>query len=277
MSHVTGTAMSIRSDLWAACTESERASLLESATLVRLTAREVLIEQGAAADCMFVVRSGELEVLDRGPQGAQRAFAELKSGDVVGEQVALEYGGRVRNATVRARTPAELLRIPYAALEPILARRERFRAQFRALGRERSRERIAEFVSQVDAASLRRFIEGAPFVDVPAGETIFTEGDTQSDLAYVIVSGEVAVEAHDGSATRVVAVLGSGEWLGERGVLNQVARAASATRSSLREWSRSRARGCARRSPRARRCRPTSARSCAPTTSPISGTSRATR
>ena len=229
MSHVTGTALSIRSDLWAACTESERASLLESATLVRLTAREVLIEQGAAADCMFVVRSGELEVLDRGPQGAQRAFAELKSGDVVGEQAALEYGGRVRNATVRARTAAELLRIPYAALEPILARRERFRAQFRALGRERSRERIAEFVSQVDAASLRRFIEGAPFVDVPAGETIFTEGDTQADSAYVIVSGEVAVEAHDGNATRVVAVLGSGEWLGESAVLNQVARTASAT------------------------------------------------
>lgn len=229
MSFVTGTAMAIRSDLWAACTGSERASLLESATLVRLTAREVLIEQGAPADCMFVVRSGELEVLDRGPQGAERAFAELKPGDVVGEQAALGYGGRVRNATVRARTPAELLRIPYAALEPILARRERFRAKFRALGRERSRERIATFVSRVDAASLRRFIEGAPFVDVPAGGTIFTESDAEADSAYVIVSGEVAVEAQDGAATRVVAVLGSGEWLGERAVLNEEARTTSAT------------------------------------------------
>lgn len=60
---------------------------------------EMIVRQGEAGDCMFVIQSGEVEVLRR--DGAQEfCLATLRSGDFFGEMALFER--EVRSASVRA-------------------------------------------------------------------------------------------------------------------------------------------------------------------------------
>jgi len=60
---------------------------------------EMIVRQGEAGDCMYVIQSGEVEVLRR--DGAQEfCLATLKSGDFFGEMALFER--EVRSASVRA-------------------------------------------------------------------------------------------------------------------------------------------------------------------------------
>lgn len=85
---------------------------------VSFTAGQTIVEQGAAADCMYVVRSGEVEVLRRRPDGRQRVIATLGAGDHFGE-IGLIKELR-RTASVRARTGVELLELPLDAFRAII-------------------------------------------------------------------------------------------------------------------------------------------------------------
>ena len=60
---------------------------------------EMIVRQGEAGDCMYVIQSGEVEVLRR--DGTQEfCLATLRSGDFFGEMALFER--EVRSASVRA-------------------------------------------------------------------------------------------------------------------------------------------------------------------------------
>ena len=59
---------------------------------------DVIVRQGDLADCMYVVQSGEVEVVQATDGGEQR-LALLGSGDFFGEMAMFEK--EVRSATVR--------------------------------------------------------------------------------------------------------------------------------------------------------------------------------
>lgn len=77
----------------------------------RLDAGEVLVEQGAAGDTLFVLLDGIVRVTVDG-----EAVAELGPGAVMGERAALE-GGR-RTATLTAVTPCRVAVAPVADVDP---------------------------------------------------------------------------------------------------------------------------------------------------------------
>lgn len=70
--------------------------------------REVIVRQGEAGDCMFVIQEGEVEVL-REESGKELVLAVLKEGDFFGEMAIFER--QVRSATVRAKGEAFVLTI----------------------------------------------------------------------------------------------------------------------------------------------------------------------
>ena len=74
---------------------------------------EVVIEQNAPSDSMFIVLSGDFQVIRK-----KRAIAVLRAGDSFGEIGPLL--GVTRTATVRASSPSELLEIPQRSLRHIL-------------------------------------------------------------------------------------------------------------------------------------------------------------
>jgi len=81
-------------------------------------AGEPVVEQGALADSLYVVDSGELAVLVDDGDGARVEVGTLSAGDAFGEMALLT--GEPRTATVQARTEASLYRIDKDALAPLL-------------------------------------------------------------------------------------------------------------------------------------------------------------
>jgi CRP-like cAMP-binding protein/flavin-dependent dehydrogenase len=67
---------------------------------------EEIVRQGEAGDCMYVVESGQVEVV-RGTNGREVRLAEGGTGDVFGEMAIFQR--QVRSATVRALSPTRVL------------------------------------------------------------------------------------------------------------------------------------------------------------------------
>ena len=70
-----------------------------------MRAGEWMMREGEAADRMFIVASGRVEVIDEGPP--EVLIRVVRRGDMLGELALLQAG--TRSASVRARRDTELL------------------------------------------------------------------------------------------------------------------------------------------------------------------------
>jgi signal transduction histidine kinase len=98
--------------------EPELRRLVAMGEIVDLENGAPLIVEGDAADALYVVLTGELEVTKRSGS-ADVPLARVGPGALQGEIAALEGGRRL--ASVHAATPAEVLRIPISAVRSLLA------------------------------------------------------------------------------------------------------------------------------------------------------------
>jgi CRP-like cAMP-binding protein len=85
---------------------------------------EAIIRQGEMGDCMYVVQSGRVEVVQSSEHGEQH-LAFLETGDFFGEMAVFEK--EVRSATVQAAGKARVLKVDKKTLlrrireDPLLA------------------------------------------------------------------------------------------------------------------------------------------------------------
>jgi NTE family protein len=86
--------------------------------LVRLKRGELLIHQGDAADCMYTIVSGRLELTARTDDGGERYMGELGSGETVGETGLVDDQPRMSN--VRAIRDSQLVRISPRGFERLV-------------------------------------------------------------------------------------------------------------------------------------------------------------
>ena len=87
----------------------------------RLDAGEVLWHEGEPGESVALILEGTVEVVHLAPQGEEVVLRTVEHGAVVGEIAGTD--GRARSATVRARTPVRLLKIPAADFRQLLRRR----------------------------------------------------------------------------------------------------------------------------------------------------------
>lgn len=87
----------------------------------RLGSGAVLWREGDPGDSVAVLLEGLLEVVHEGPGGEEVVLRTLESGAVVGEIASTD--GRTRSATVRARTPCRVLKVPAPEFRALLRRR----------------------------------------------------------------------------------------------------------------------------------------------------------
>ena len=87
----------------------------------RLSAGEVLWHEGDPGESVALVVEGTIEVVHLAPEGEEVVLRTVEHGAVVGEIAGTD--GRARSATVRARTPVRLLKIPAADFRQLLRRR----------------------------------------------------------------------------------------------------------------------------------------------------------
>ena len=141
-----------------------QAELAAASRSVRVRAGEWLFRQRDAADSVYVVRSGRLEVVAEGQP--DRVIRVLRRGDVVGELAMLRQG--VRSASVRARRDSELAELSREQFEALITGVPSFAlALIRTLGAE-----LADSHAPAWTASLPRSIAvvglepGAPSAEI---------------------------------------------------------------------------------------------------------------
>jgi CRP-like cAMP-binding protein len=77
------------------------------------------LEEGAAGDCLYIIKKGEVEAFTESPRGEILTLARLKEGDFFGEISLLT--GRPRTASVKALRPVELARLNKKDFDQIAA------------------------------------------------------------------------------------------------------------------------------------------------------------
>ena len=103
--------------LFGALSEDVLGHLASSLSVVTPSAGDVVFREGDEARDMFVLVSGEMEVLKRSKRGIEARVALLGPGDWFGEMSIVDV--QPRSATVRALAPSRLLRITAGDLDAL--------------------------------------------------------------------------------------------------------------------------------------------------------------
>lgn len=98
-----------RSPLFEMLSDAEIEVLSDLSRLRKFAAGEVVFSEGEAGEALFVLQSGEVEVLTRGAGGAEAVLATLGPPASFGEMSLVDR--EVRSATVRARTECSALQL----------------------------------------------------------------------------------------------------------------------------------------------------------------------
>ena len=86
---------------------------------------EEIVRQGQTGDCMYVVQSGQVEVIQLSGDGKEQHLAFLESGDFFGEMSV--FDNEVRSATVSSSGESRVLKVDKRTLlkrikeDPLLA------------------------------------------------------------------------------------------------------------------------------------------------------------
>ena len=134
-----------RVDLLRPLSAADREALRGRLVHTLFAAGEPVVEQGALADSLYVVDSGELAVLVDDGDGARVEVGTLSAGDAFGEMALLT--GEPRTATVQARTEASLYRIDKDALAPLLKDRPQLAVEISRLMEGRRQKTQAALAS----------------------------------------------------------------------------------------------------------------------------------
>jgi len=187
------------------------------ATIV-LAKGDNLFHQGDAADRIYVVVTGRLEVVLERADGVQH-IARVAKGAVIGE-IGLIAGG-TRSATVRAVTACELVSIEAEAFLRLLADYPEVAESLATAATSRLRQtQLVEHFNQLFGvidpevlASIERLME---WESLAAGQRLFSEGD-EGDAAFLVATGRLGVFQRDASTGAEVEIgeLGRGDIVGE--------------------------------------------------------------
>ncbi len=109
----------------------------------------IVVNEGAPADCMYLVHEGELRAFVAGDGGRVVELNTLRAGELFGE---LMLSGEARAATVQATTRARLTRVTRSEAERLLAQRPDLALQLiqRLVQRVRTLTRTVGSLASVD-------------------------------------------------------------------------------------------------------------------------------
>ncbi len=132
------------SSLFQAFSVPERRQVLDHLSLEEFLEGATVLQEGTPGDCLYIIKSGEVEVYTSDARGEKLVLANLKEGDYFGEISLIT--GRPRTASVRVLRPAELVRLSKKDFDQFVAKhpetlkvlegslRARLEDKFRMLG-----------------------------------------------------------------------------------------------------------------------------------------------
>jgi CRP-like cAMP-binding protein len=187
----------------------------------------VVLDEGAAADRLFLIAEGE--VLVSISNGAQQVpLCRLGEGELFGE-IGLLAPLRQRSARVTALRPLLLATLARRHFQAFVESHPEARAGLQAAAEQAlvaSLLRRASPFRGLKPEVLRQLAARLEVRAFTAGQTIFRQGDP-GDVCYLVEAGRLEVLKQEGGSQRLVATLGSGEIVGEAALLTHATRDAS--------------------------------------------------
>jgi CRP-like cAMP-binding protein len=206
--------------LFSALQKDALRDLVGAFQMVTVPAGYNVIQEGEEGSEAFIVARGELEVwrgLNNTEEDGPPPFmlARLVSGALFGEMALLSRAPRA--ATVVATRPSILLVAKREALEVVAEQRPEVAVELAAHCRRRmvvNLGRTSPVLVAVPSEDRTRLVERFETRLYEKGEKLVNEGEDASGL-HLVASGEVAVVAHEGGESVVLATLTAGETVGE--------------------------------------------------------------
>lgn len=206
-------------------------ALVESFELCRLPPDAVVLKQGEPGSSLFLLASGDVEVL-RESEAGPKVLARLGGGALFGEMALIIE--QPRSASVIAKTAVELFEIKREHVEAAARQHAALTQELVDFARRRLLRNLVETSPLFQAFDGRQRLELLrAFASrvVPSGTVIIQRGAPSAGL-FVIATGEVRVTTTDQDGDEVeLARLGDGDVLGEISLLEAGMTTASATAS----------------------------------------------
>jgi|GEM_PF-1703153 len=192
---------------------------------VQFSAGEVILHEGDTADAAYVLLHGSVQIYKKKSNGEQLFLHQVQPGSLFGEQ-ALIYAQN-RNASARAQTTVEALRLPEQAFLAAVATDPQVHKRLVLLGDEQLQENLSRESSILKSMKL----DGGPNQSarertLKGSEVLFRQGD-EARHVYVILSGRAAVYQNKDGAQILLAQMTAGQTIGELALMRKAPRAAT--------------------------------------------------
>lgn len=189
-----------------------------------------VFQEGDRGDSIYIVISGELDIIARDKKGDNVVLTTLKEGDFFGEFGF--FSNAKREASVRATTPASILEIVKSDIGEIIATHKRVVQVLFNFYKERVVDRLMalspvfEPITPTDRKAILARLSSKKFEQ---GVNIVNQGEI-GDTMYLIKEGKVKVWVDDPHKGKIVmAVLEEGDFFGEIALATSKPRVANCT------------------------------------------------
>jgi len=192
---------------------------------VQFAAGEVILREGDTANAAYVLLHGSVQIYKQKSNGEHLFLHQVLPGSLFGEQALIH--AQKRNASARAQTAVEALRLPEQAFLAAVATDPQVHKRLVLLGDDQLQENLAR--ESTILKSMR--LDGGPSQSarertLKGSEVLFREGD-EARHVYVILSGKAAVYQNKDGAQVLLAQMTAGQTLGELALMRKAPRAAT--------------------------------------------------
>lgn len=204
-----------------------RSLVLDCFVPVSFAAGACLMREGDESQALYVVISGEAQVIKPGVQGRELVLRVLRAGDSIGEIEFLEE--HPVSATVQARQAVEALKLERSAFTALLQHHPNLRTH---VDLESRRRRLHSFFRlympfpRLPSEVLHTLLSKLEAIPVPQGEMVVRQGDEPGPL-YVVEAGQLRVWVDEAGQRYDLGYLGPGDFFGEIAMFKGSKRTAS--------------------------------------------------
>jgi len=209
-----------RIPLFSELNEEELQSFLKNVRMKTFPTDALICKEGEEGNSLFVITRGEVAITKQTPRGKEAWIRNLGEGDFFGE-----FGfftDQRRNANVTALTESDVLEINRDELNEMIKRHPHIKEVLQNFFRQRVLDLFlacSPLFSTLTSGEREKLFKRFRLRKVPEKTTLFRGGDPSESL-FMIKRGEVEIYTENRRGKRVIlAVLKSGNFFGEIGVL----------------------------------------------------------
>jgi len=201
--------------------------ILKTVQLRRFQPEEIIIKQGEEGDSIFLILEGSVKIIYETEIGKIVELAFLSKGEFFGEMAF--YGKKIRQATVVSVDYTTLIEFNREKIEDLIKKSESIKLALEKYYKERILDVIiatSPLFSGVSYEVRQDLISRFKLRTFQPGDIIIKQNDP-SDAMYIIKSGKVRVIVEKDGELNEIALLNSGEFFGEIGLVTGQKRTAS--------------------------------------------------